>query len=129
MTTVWPRWMSGAVGSAPSLTRSGLPARALFSSFARRSSSRMTSTAPLRKNASCSSIVMRQSVKSESSKFKVEGRPAHLSIFFFLSFKDAPPLDLVAAGADERERLGVGRVLFGEDARGQRLGRVGVSDG
>ena len=34
-TTVWPRWMSGAVGSRPSLMRSGVPVRPIARAFAR----------------------------------------------------------------------------------------------
>jgi hypothetical protein len=32
-TTVWPMWMSGAVGSRPSLMRSGLPVASERASF------------------------------------------------------------------------------------------------
>ena len=37
--------------------------------------------------------------------------------------------DLVGAGEDARDGFGVGEVLLGEDAGGERLGGVGVEDG
>ena len=52
--TVWPRWMSGAVGSTPSFTRRGRPS--LRRSF---SSSRLITTAvPPINMSNCSSIVI-----------------------------------------------------------------------
>src|SRR5882724_11803020 len=54
--------MSGAVGSRPSLTRSGLPVLAERSSLALRSSSRMRSTVAFLRRSSCSSIVIGSSV-------------------------------------------------------------------
>src|ERR1051326_1945529 len=124
--------MSGAVGSAPSLTRKGRPVFALFNSFARKSSSRMTSTAPFRKNAICSSIVMGNEFKVR--KFKVQSRERPPTLNFELSnlelfSYDPPPDDFILAAADERERLRVSLVLFGEDARGERVFGVGVEDG
>src|SRR4051812_8104458 len=44
-TTVWPRWMSGAVGSSPSLTRRGRPSRAAVASLASRAPAGRLSTA------------------------------------------------------------------------------------
>ena len=50
--------MSGAVGSKPAFTRSGLPVWAERSSLVFSSSTRIVSSAPLLRYASCSSIVM-----------------------------------------------------------------------
>src|SRR3954447_8072379 len=44
-TTVWPTWMSGAVGSMPSLTRSGRPSASACASFAASAPSGRQSTA------------------------------------------------------------------------------------
>ena len=49
MTTVWPRCRSGAEGSKPTLIVSGFEVPRERSSFARSSSARMISTAPLRR--------------------------------------------------------------------------------
>ena len=51
MTTAWPRWMSGAVGSKPTLIVSGFPR----CSLARRSFFSMRSTVPFARNATWSS--------------------------------------------------------------------------
>src|SRR4028118_1572935 len=56
--------MSAAVGSAPNLTRSGFPVFCDFSSFVFKSSSRIISAVPLRKNSNCSSIVIFKNIKS-----------------------------------------------------------------
>src|SRR3954451_17739058 len=53
-TTVWPRWMSGAVGSRPSLTRSCRPSRAASSSFRSRPPFGRASTAFRVRNAPAS---------------------------------------------------------------------------
>ena len=50
MSTVWPRCRSGAVGSKPALTRSGLPRASFFD----RSASVRSSEAPRRNSSSCS---------------------------------------------------------------------------
>src|SRR4051812_48647022 len=50
-TTVWPRWMSGAVGSSPSLTRSGRPSRAAVASLASSAPAGRLSTALRARNA------------------------------------------------------------------------------
>src|SRR5688572_28111633 len=52
--------MSGAVGSSPSFIRRGLPAFALRSNFARRSSSRIRSIVPFFRNVICSSMVIHE---------------------------------------------------------------------
>src|SRR6202046_1133614 len=44
-TTAWPRWMSGAVGSMPSFTRSGRPTEAACESFSARTPEGRESTA------------------------------------------------------------------------------------
>ena len=50
-TTTWPRWMSGAVGSMPSFTRSGRPSSAACSSFSASAPSGSESTALRARNA------------------------------------------------------------------------------
>jgi hypothetical protein len=45
-TTVWPMWMSGAVGSRPSFTRSGLPVAAERASFFNQSACGSSSSQP-----------------------------------------------------------------------------------
>ena len=45
-TTVWPMWMSGAVGSRPSLIRSGVPLASDFCSFLIQSACGMSSSQP-----------------------------------------------------------------------------------
>ena len=45
-TTVWPMWMSGAVGSRPSLMRSGMPVASERGSFFSQSASGSSSSQP-----------------------------------------------------------------------------------
>src|SRR5687767_7744312 len=58
ISTVWPRCRSGAVGSKPTFTTSGLRSLADRSSFARRSAARTTSTQPRVRYANWSSMVI-----------------------------------------------------------------------
>src|SRR5258708_2211133 len=55
ISTVWPRWRSGAVGSNPAFTRRGRPVLRLSSRRSRRSLSRIISAAPLCNKSICSS--------------------------------------------------------------------------
>src|SRR5688572_27372675 len=75
MTTVWPRWMSGAVGSKPTFTVSGLP-RAIF---AFRSFFSIRSTEPLARYSSCSSSVMARILAARSAHplLKHQQAPQH----------------------------------------------------
>ncbi len=50
-TTVWPMWMSGAVGSSPSLMRSGVPVRSERDNFCAQSASGINSSQPRRVTA------------------------------------------------------------------------------
>src|SRR5579872_6203906 len=70
-TTVWPRCRSGAVGSMPSFTRSGLPVARDFSSLARRSASRMISAAPFFRYVSCSSTGAKLDMRKDIIKVHV----------------------------------------------------------
>jgi len=53
-TTVWPRWMSGAVGSRPSLMRNGTPVACERASLRTQSASGSSSSHPRRETASAS---------------------------------------------------------------------------
>ena len=55
-TTVWPMWMSGAVGSRPSLMRSGWPVASLRASFFSQSASGSSSSQPRCVMASASHV-------------------------------------------------------------------------
>src|SRR3954451_8146137 len=84
-TTVCPRWMSAAVGSRPSFTRSRRPCRAASSSLRSRPPSGSASTAFRVRNAAASagdgsirpnaSVVLRRGPPSPSRRSRPPGRP------------------------------------------------------
>ena len=79
-TTVCPRCRSGAVGSMPSFTRSGLPVERDFSSLARRSASRMISAEPFFKYVSCSSTGAKVAMEVDYSGRCMHRQPRRLSL-------------------------------------------------
>src|SRR5438445_10220883 len=128
-TTVWARCKSGAVGSTPSLMRSGLPEARERSSLARSSSSRMISAAPLRSAASCSSTernlcgaVMDDGVAFDSASLGAPGEA--LFRMFFGGGQHAAAFDAELAGEHQANGFGINAVLLAKYARGESFLRV-----
>src|SRR5580658_8832461 len=84
--TVCPRCRSGAVGSKPAFTRSGLPDASERSSFARSSDSLTISAAPCLMYASCSSTGEKFAMRSDYND------PLHLpGLYREIQFKNCHP--------------------------------------
>src|SRR3989304_5927462 len=114
-TTVWPRWMSGAVGSTPSLTRSGRPAFCASARRARSSGSLIISAQPLRREASC------------RSRSRWRGALTRFSASFGANYPAA--LDAELAAEHQIDGFGIDAVFFAQDAGRQSLFRVVIVDG
>src|SRR6266404_820016 len=102
--------MSGAVGSAPSLTRNGFPVFADFSSLARNSFSGIISIVPLRRYASCSSIVIGL-------------------VCFWGSHYHAPSDLFIFSAHDQSDRFRIQLVFLLENPSGKSFFRVGIQHG
>src|SRR5690349_16862417 len=134
MSTVWPRCRSGAVGSKPAFTRSGVLVWRAFSSRSRSSASRMISAAPFLMYSSCSSTgakVMIDYCTAELPNLLASGglnqfRSSAVPQLFpphcpRRVLNKAPATQRPASTQHEVDRLGVGDVLLLKDAITERV--------
>src|SRR5437879_8846601 len=124
--------MSGAVGSKPALTRSGLPVFCARFSFSASSSSRMISMAPRRMYSSWSltGIVVKSFITPSYSPPLEEGwlhrRGSSLKV---LRYDDTPALNLAPSRQHHIDGLRINSMFFLQDPRRQRLRRIAVQYG
>src|ERR1035438_191932 len=103
--------MSGAVGSTPSLARSGLPVFKDLASFAFSSSSRIISAVPFLRYASCSSTDLNSAVFMILKKLNGPWHPT-------LQMHDPPPRYLVSPVEHDLYSFGINSMFFCQDALG-----------
>src|SRR5579862_6768805 len=133
--TVCPRCRSGAVGSIPSFTRSGLPDARDFSSFARSSDSFTISAAPFLIYASCSSVGGKLGMRFDYIERFVLEAVEHCSAgqpgpaVSTLVRPQPPSHDLKLSFQHDINSLGIGNVLLLKNAGGEGMLVVGIEHG
>ena len=118
-TTVWPRWISGAVGSTPRYTRKGLPVFADCSS--------LELEFILADDFGGAFAQVRELFFNRLGRFDMNFRGMPLFVspdLFGNSSSNTAAVDTITPFQDDSNRIGVDAVLFAQDSLGQGFRRV-----